>query len=170
MLKVSPWKGVMRFGQKGKLSPRYIGPFEIIERIGSVAYRLKLPTELSGIHDVFHISNLKKCLVDESLAMPHQEVEIDEQLRFTERPVAIVDRQKKKLRKKKIPMVKVKWDSQRGPEYTWNLESDIRAKHPHLFKRSRGRDHSQEGEDVTPRLDPDQSSRAPYHGMFLFSH
>ena len=83
---------------------------------------------------MFHVSNLKKSLVDESLAMPHQDVQIDESLRFTEKPIAIVDRQKKRLRNKKIPMVKVQWDSQRGPEYTWDLESNIKKKYPHLFK------------------------------------
>jgi hypothetical protein len=140
MLKVSPWKGVMRFGKKGKLSPRYIGPFEIIERIGPVAYRLNLPDELSGIHNVFHVSNLKKCLVDKELAIPHQDVQIDEKLRFTEEPLEIVDRQVKKLRKKRIPSVKVKWNSQYGPTYTWDLESNVRQKHPQLFRRSRGRD------------------------------
>ena len=74
MHKVSPWKGITRFGKKGKLAPRYVGPLKILERIGSVAYRLKLPTELSRVHDVFHISNLKKCLYDESLAVPLDEI------------------------------------------------------------------------------------------------
>ncbi|XP_022013972.1 uncharacterized protein LOC110913450 [Helianthus annuus] len=101
MLKVSPWKGVMRFGKKGKLSPRYIGPFEITECVGSVAYRLKLPEELSGIHHVFHIPNLKKCLADEILVMSHHDVQIDESLRFIEKPLSIKDREVKKLRKKK---------------------------------------------------------------------
>ena len=108
----------MRFGKKDKLSPRYIGPFEITERVGEVAYRLRLPNELLGIHDVFHVSNLKKCLADKALAMPHEDVQIDESLKFIEKPLSIVDREKKRLRRKKISLVKVKWDSRRGPEYT----------------------------------------------------
>ncbi|KAD7478941.1 hypothetical protein E3N88_02077 [Mikania micrantha] len=87
MLKVSPWKGIFRFGKRGKLSPRFVGPFKILERIGSVAYRLELPSELSNIHNVFHVSNLKKCLTDESLIVPLEEVHIDEKLQFSEEPV-----------------------------------------------------------------------------------
>ncbi|KAI3774447.1 hypothetical protein L1987_49003 [Smallanthus sonchifolius] len=87
LLKVSPWKGVIRFGKRGKLNPRYVGPFKILKRIGSVAYQLDLPEGLSGVHNVFHISNLKKCLADESLAVPPEELHIDEQLRFIEEPV-----------------------------------------------------------------------------------
>ncbi|KAD3640990.1 hypothetical protein E3N88_30213 [Mikania micrantha] len=82
MLKVLPWKGTIRFGKRGKLSPRYIGPFKITERIGPVAYRLELPSELSGIHDVFHVSNLKKCLTDETLRTPLEEIQVDERLNF----------------------------------------------------------------------------------------
>ena len=98
MLKVSPWKGITRFGKKGKLAPRYVGPFKILERIGSAAYRLELPTELSKVHDVFHISNLKKCLYDESLAMPLDEIRVADKLTFTEEPVEISDRIIKKLK------------------------------------------------------------------------
>ncbi|KAD2805301.1 hypothetical protein E3N88_38678 [Mikania micrantha] len=87
MLKVSPWKGIFRFKKRGKLSPRFVGPFKILERIGSVAYRLELPPELSNIHDVFHVSNLKKCLADESLIVPLDEIQIDEKLQFSEEPV-----------------------------------------------------------------------------------
>ena len=134
LLKVSPWKGVMRFGKKGKLSPIYIGPFEVIERVGSVAYKLNLPEELSGIHNVFHICNLKKCFADESLVIPHTDVHIDESLKFVEQPVSIEDRQVKKLRRKYIPIVKVKWDARRGPEYMWEVESTMKEKYPHLFQ------------------------------------
>ena len=134
LLKVSPWKGVMRFGKKGKLSPRYIGPFEIIERVGSVAYKLNLPEELSAIHNVFHICNLKKCFADESLVIPHTDIHIDESLKFVEKPLSIEDRQVKKLRRKYIPIVKVKWDARRGPEYTWEVESTMKEKYPHLFE------------------------------------
>ena len=86
LLKVSPWKGVVRFGKRGKLNPRYVGPFEILGRIGKVAYRLNLPEELSGVHNVFHVSNLKKCLSDETLIVPLKELTIDEQLHFVEEP------------------------------------------------------------------------------------
>ncbi|KAD4585002.1 hypothetical protein E3N88_22603 [Mikania micrantha] len=119
LLKVSPWKGVIRFGKRGKLNPRYIGPFEISKRIGPVAYELNLPVELSSVHNVFHISNLKKCLSDETLVIPLEEIRIDEQLNFVEEPVEIMDRETKKLKLSKIPIVKVRWNSRRGPEFTW---------------------------------------------------
>ena len=105
LLKVSPWKGVIRFGKRSKLNPRYVGPFEVVERIGPVAYRLNLPEELSGIHNVFHVSNLKKCLSDETLKVPLGELKIDEKLRFIEEPVEIVDREVKTLKHSKIPIV-----------------------------------------------------------------
>ncbi|GJS08083.1 hypothetical protein Tco_0364879 [Tanacetum coccineum] len=90
MLKVAPWKGVMRFGKHGKLNPRYIGPFQIIERIGPVAYRLELPQELSRVHNVFHVFNLKKCLSDDTLVIPLEEIQLDDKLNFVEEPVEIM--------------------------------------------------------------------------------
>nr|GEU35407.1 putative reverse transcriptase domain-containing protein [Tanacetum cinerariifolium] len=93
MLKVSPWKGVICFGEHGKLSPRYIGPFEIIVRIGPVAYKLELPDKLCEIHNTFHVSNLKKCLADEYLVIPLEEVELDNKFHFIEEPVEIMDRE-----------------------------------------------------------------------------
>nr|GEU47750.1 hypothetical protein [Tanacetum cinerariifolium] len=93
MLKVSPWKGVIRFGKRGKLSPRYIGPFEIIERIGPVAYKLELPEKRHGIHNTFHVSNLKKCLADENLIIQLEEIQLDDKLHFIEEPVEIMDRE-----------------------------------------------------------------------------
>nr|GFA38162.1 reverse transcriptase domain-containing protein [Tanacetum cinerariifolium] len=93
MLKVSSWKGVIRFGKRGKLSPRYIGPFEIIERIGLVAYKLELPEKLRGIHNTFHVSNLKKCLADENLFIPLEEIQLDDKFHFIEEPVEIMDRE-----------------------------------------------------------------------------
>ncbi|GJX72505.1 hypothetical protein Tco_0309676 [Tanacetum coccineum] len=107
LLKVSPWKGVIRFGNKGKLAPRYVGPFEIFERIDPIAYRLRLPEELSGVHDTYYVSNLKKCLTDANLHVPLNEIKIDKTLRFVEEPVEIMDREIKKLKRSKISLVKV---------------------------------------------------------------
>ncbi|GJU86290.1 putative reverse transcriptase domain-containing protein [Tanacetum coccineum] len=116
LLKVSPWKGVVRFGKKGKLAPRYVGPFKIVECVGLVAYRLKLPQELSYVYDTFHVSNLKKCLAEPDVQVPLDEIEIDENLRFFEEPIKIVERDMKKLKRRRIPLVKVRWNSQQGAE------------------------------------------------------
>ncbi|GJR18885.1 hypothetical protein Tco_0967412 [Tanacetum coccineum] len=98
MLKVVPWKGVMRFGKRGMLNPRYIGPFRIIERIGPVAYLLELPQDLSRVHNVFYICNLKKCLSDDTLVIPWEEIQLDDKLNFVEEPVEIIDREVKQLK------------------------------------------------------------------------
>nr|GEU43804.1 putative reverse transcriptase domain-containing protein [Tanacetum cinerariifolium] len=135
MLKVSPWKGVIRFGKRGKLSPRYIGPFEIIERIGPVAYKLELPEKLHGNHNTFHVSNLKKCLVNGNLVIPLEEFQLDDKLHFIEEPVEIMDREVKQLKQSRIPIVKVRWNSRRGPEYTWEREDFFKRNYPHLFSR-----------------------------------
>ncbi|GKA78626.1 putative reverse transcriptase domain-containing protein [Tanacetum coccineum] len=108
LLKVSPWKGMIRFGKKGKLAPRYVGPFEIFERVGPVAYRLRLTEELSSVHDTFHVSNLKKCLADANLHVPLDEIKIDKTLHFAEEPVEVMDREVKSLKRSKIPIVKVR--------------------------------------------------------------
>ncbi|GKD88383.1 hypothetical protein Tco_1363890 [Tanacetum coccineum] len=107
LLKVSPWKGVMRFGKKGKLTSRYVGPFEILERTGPVAYRLRLPEELISVHDTFHVSNLKKCLGNANLHVLLNEIKIDKTLHFVEEPVEIMDREVKSLKRSKLPLVKV---------------------------------------------------------------
>ncbi|GJW37232.1 reverse transcriptase domain-containing protein [Tanacetum coccineum] len=132
LLRVSPWKGVMRFGKKGKLAPRYVGPFEILERIGPVAYRLRLPKELSEVHDTFHVSNLNKCLADANLHVPLDEIKIDKTLHFVEEPVEIIDSKVKTLKRSKISIVKVRWNSKRGPEFTWEREDHMKAR---LFAR-----------------------------------
>ncbi|GJW34105.1 hypothetical protein Tco_0054137 [Tanacetum coccineum] len=195
ILKVSPWKGVIRFGKKGKLASRYVGPFdilerclvdaslhvlldeikadktlhfvkepiensdrevkrlkcsrmvvvkvhlglryvgpfEILERIGPVAYQLRLPKELSGVHDTFHVSNLKKCLADASLHVPLDEIKVDKTLSFVEEPVEIMDREVKSLKRSRILLMKVHWNSKRGPEFTWEREDHMKSKYPQLF-------------------------------------
>ncbi|GJW95821.1 putative reverse transcriptase domain-containing protein, partial [Tanacetum coccineum] len=133
MLKVSHWKGVIHFGKKGKLAPRYVGPFEILERIGLVAYRLRLTEELSKVHDTFHVSNLKKCLANASLHVPLDEIKVDKTLHFVEEPVEIMDREVKSLKRSKIVLVKVHWNSKRGPEFTWEHKDYMKSKYPQLF-------------------------------------
>nr|GEU32639.1 putative reverse transcriptase domain-containing protein [Tanacetum cinerariifolium] len=130
LLKVSPRKGVVRFGKRSKLSPRYVGPFEIVERVGPVAYRLRLPQELIGIHDTFHVSNLMKCLADANLHVPLEEIKIDDKLHFVEELIKILDRKVKMLKRSCIPIVKVRWNSRRGPEFTWEREDDMKRKYP----------------------------------------
>nr|GFD21307.1 putative reverse transcriptase domain-containing protein [Tanacetum cinerariifolium] len=116
MLKVLPWKGVVRFGKQGKLNPRYVGPFKVLEIIRDVAYKLNLPKELSRVHITFHVSNLKKCHADEPLAVPLDGLHFDDKLHFMEEPVEIVDHEVKWLKRSRIPLVKVRWNSKRGPE------------------------------------------------------
>ncbi|GKD15426.1 putative reverse transcriptase domain-containing protein, partial [Tanacetum coccineum] len=136
MLKVSPWKGVVRFGKRGKLNPRYVGPFKVIERVGEVAYKLELPEELSRVHNTFHVSNLKKCHADEPLAVSLDGLNLDDKLHFVEEPVEIVDREVKRLKRSRIPLVKVRWNSKRGPEFTWEREDQFKKKYPHLFTKT----------------------------------
>ncbi|GJW01486.1 putative reverse transcriptase domain-containing protein [Tanacetum coccineum] len=133
LLKVSPWKGVVRFGKKGKLAPRFVGPFEIIEKVGPVAYRLDLPEELNGVHDTFHVSNLKKCLADPTLQVPLDEIRVDAKLNFVEEPVEILEREFKKLKRSRIAIIKVRWNSKRGPKLTWEREDQMKMKYPYLF-------------------------------------
>ncbi|GJW61985.1 putative reverse transcriptase domain-containing protein [Tanacetum coccineum] len=133
MLKVSPWKGVIRFGKRGKLNPRYIRPFKILAKVGTLAYRLELPEQLSRVHSTFHVSNLKKCFVDEPLGIPLDEIQIDDKLNFIEEPVEIMDREVKWLNQSRIPIMKVHWNSRRGPEFTWEREDQMKKMYPHLF-------------------------------------
>nr|GFA78055.1 putative reverse transcriptase domain-containing protein [Tanacetum cinerariifolium] len=132
MLKVLPWKGVVRFGKWGKLNPRHVRPFKVLERVGDVAYKLDLPKELSRVHNTFQVSNLKKFHADEPLVVPLDGLHFDDKLHFVEEPVEIVDREVKRLKRSQIPLVKVRWNSKRGPEFTWEREDQFRKKYPHL--------------------------------------
>ncbi|GJZ49765.1 hypothetical protein Tco_0603955 [Tanacetum coccineum] len=115
MLKVSPWKGVVRFGKRGKLNPRFVGPFKVLENVGSVAYKLELPQELSRVHNTFHVSNLKKCYSDEPLVVMLEGLHMDDKLCFVEELV--------------------RGNSRRGPEFTWEREDQFQKKYPHLFTK-----------------------------------
>ena len=129
-------KGVIRFAKRGKLNPRYIGPFRIIERIGPVAYRLELPSKLDRIHNVFHVSMLKKYVPDPSHILETPPIELHEDLKFEVKLVCILDRKDRVLRNKSIPMVKVLWKNARMEEMTWEVESQMRNQYPHLLFES----------------------------------
>ncbi|GJX62929.1 putative reverse transcriptase domain-containing protein [Tanacetum coccineum] len=133
LLNVSPWKGAVRFGKRGKLSPHYIWTFKILARVGPVAYTLELPEELKGIHSTFHVSNLKKCLAEGDIVVLMDEIQLDDKLHMIEEPVEVFDREVKQLKQSRIPIVKVCWNLQRGPEFTWEREDQIKKKYPHLF-------------------------------------
>jgi hypothetical protein len=132
-LKVSPWKKILRFGRKGKLSPRFIGPYEILERVGPVAYRLALPPELDKIHNVFHVSMLRRYRSDPSHVIIPQEIEVQPDLSYEEEPERILDREERQLRNKTIPMVKVLWKHHSPREATWETEDSMRKLYPYLF-------------------------------------
>ncbi|KAI3505152.1 hypothetical protein L1887_27074 [Cichorium endivia] len=133
MLKVSPWKGVIRFGKRGKLSPRFLGPFKVLERIGSQAYQLDLPPELQGIHNTFHVCYLRKCLAEEENVIPLSDIQVNDEVRYTEEPVSILDRKTKKLRQKEVGLVKIQWKHRGGANMTWEPENEMRRRYPHLF-------------------------------------
>ncbi|KAA3480029.1 DNA/RNA polymerases superfamily protein [Gossypium australe] len=132
-LKVSPWKKLLRFGRKGKLSPRFIGPYRVLKRVGPIAYQLELPSELSQIHNVFHVSMLGRYRSDPSHVVPVEEIEVKPDLSFEEEPVEILDRDVKVLRRKTVPLVKVLWQNYGFEEATWEPEEAMRQQYPHLF-------------------------------------
>ena len=136
LLKVSPMKGVMRFGKRGKLSPRYIGPFEVLKRVGEVAYELALPPGLSGVHPVFHVSMLKRYHGDGNYIIRWDSVLIDENLSYEEEPVAILDREVRKFRSREIASIKVQWKNRLVEEATWEKEAAMREIYPPLFTDS----------------------------------
>nr|GEZ35093.1 putative reverse transcriptase domain-containing protein [Tanacetum cinerariifolium] len=136
MLKVSHWKGVVRFGKRKKLNPRYVGPFKVLDKVGTIAYKLELSQELSMVHNTFHMFNLKKCHANEPLAFPLDGLHFDDKLHFVEEPVEIMDREVKRLKRSRIPIDKVRWNSRRGPEFTWEREDQFQKKYPHLFTKT----------------------------------
>ncbi|TYK29795.1 pol protein [Cucumis melo var. makuwa] len=133
-LKVAPMKGVLRFERRGKLSTRFVGPFEILERIGSVAYRLALQPSLSAVHDVLHVSMLRKYVPDPSHVVDYEPLEIDENLSYTKQPVEVLAREVKMLRNREIPLVKVLWGNHKVEEAMWKRENEMKARYPELFE------------------------------------
>ncbi|GJY10227.1 putative reverse transcriptase domain-containing protein [Tanacetum coccineum] len=123
-------------GKWGKLNPKYVGPFKVLGKVGEVAYKLELPEELSRVHNTFHVSNLKKCYAEEPLAVPLDGLHFDDKLQFVEEPVEIMDREVKRLKRSRIPLIKVRWNSKRGPEFTWEREDQFKKKYPHLFTKT----------------------------------
>ena len=132
-LKISPWKGFFRFGKRGKLSPRFIGPYEIVSKVGPVSNKLKLLLELSRIHDTFHVSMLRKCIPDPSHVLRELPVQLKENMTYEERLVQIVDHKEQVLRSRVIPFVKVLWKNHDREAATWELEDQMRHQYPQLF-------------------------------------
>jgi hypothetical protein len=132
-LKVSPLRGMKRFKVKGKLSPHFIGPFRVFRRVGEMAYQLELPNNLSDVHNVFHVSQLKKCLCVPEEQLPMEELSVQRDLTYTEYPVKILDTLTRVTRNKVIKMCKVQWSHH---EATWEREEELRIDFPHLFPRS----------------------------------
>ncbi|XP_073120307.1 uncharacterized protein [Henckelia pumila] len=131
---VAPLKGVMRFGKKGKLAPRFVGPFEILDRVGTLAYRVAFPPNLAGVHNVFHVSMLRKYISNPSHVLNLEPLQILPHMTYEERPDRIMEKHKRRLRNKTIPMVKVKWLNHSYEEATWETEADIRTRYPELFE------------------------------------
>ncbi|XP_073004932.1 uncharacterized protein [Typha latifolia] len=132
-LKVSPLKGLIRFGKKGKLSHRFIGPFEVLERIGEVAYQIALPSRLAKVHNVFHVSMLRKYVPSADHVIDFEPLEIRENLSYEEQPVEILETQQITLRNRVISFVKILWQNHKPEEATWEREDEMREKHPEIF-------------------------------------
>ena len=132
-MKISPTRGVIRFGVKGKLSPRFIGPFEVLEKLDAVAYRIALPPSLSAVHNVFHVSQLRRYVRDDSHVLDHSELELRPDLSYKAHPISIVDRREKILKVRTIRLVRISWDPRSPGESTWELEDKIKEKYPNMF-------------------------------------
>ena len=132
-LKISPSKGIMRFGKRGKLIPRYIRPFEILRKVGDVAYGLALPPELGHVHPVFHISMLRRYVHDPSHVLDYQPVHLEEDMTYEEEPVQVLERMERVLRNKTIPMVRILWKNHSEREATWEVKAEVMEKFSHLF-------------------------------------
>jgi hypothetical protein len=142
-LKVSPMRGLSRFKVRGKLAPRFIGPFKILEKRGAIAYQLELPPQLSDVHDVFHVSQLKKCLRVPEEQIPMEDLDAKEDLSYQEYPLRILETSKRVTRNKKIKMCKVQWSHHTEDEATWEREEELKAEFSCFFSdlsESRGRD------------------------------
>nr|GEU56587.1 putative reverse transcriptase domain-containing protein [Tanacetum cinerariifolium] len=126
-------KGAVRFGKRGKLNPRYVGPFKVLEKVGVISDKLYLPQELRKVHNKFHVSNLKKCHANEPLVVLLDGLHIDEKLHLVEEPMVIMDHDIKRLKQSRILIFKVQWNSRRGLEFTWEREDQFQKKYPHLF-------------------------------------
>ena len=133
-LKVMPKRGVVRFGKRGKLSPRFIWPFEILERIGTIAYRLELPPSMSGVHEVFHVSMLRKYTPDPAHVVDLGQIEVDTDETFEEGPVCILDSRDQVLRRKTVRLVRVLWRYYGVEESMWERKDTMRATYPFLFR------------------------------------
>ncbi|KAK5812746.1 hypothetical protein PVK06_028185 [Gossypium arboreum] len=153
-LKVSPWNKILRFSKKGKLSPRFIGPYRVLKRVGPVAYQLEFPPELDRIHDVFHVSMLRRYRADPAHVLPVAEIEVQTDLTFEEEPVQILARDVKVLRRKSVPLVKVLWRNHGREEATWESEETMRQQYPQLVGSGKfqGRNFFKEGRVVTPQF------------------
>nr|GEW45925.1 putative reverse transcriptase domain-containing protein [Tanacetum cinerariifolium] len=160
MLRVSPWKGVIHFGKQGKLHPRYIRPFKVLAKVGTVAYRLKLPQQQCRVHSMFHVSNLKKCLSDEPLAISLDEIHTDDKIHFVEQPMEIMDREVKRLKQSRILIVKVRWNSNKGPEFTWKHEDKFRKNKSSNNEEDIEDDGSQSEDKLTADNDVDTVSES----------
>ena len=133
-LKVMPKRGMVRFGKRGKLSPRFIGPFQILERVGVVSYRLALPSSMSGVHEVFHVSMLRKYTPDPAHVVDWGQIEVDTNGTFEEGPVCILNSRDQVLRRKTVRLVRVLWRHYGVEESTWEREDTMRATYPFLFR------------------------------------
>ena len=144
-LRVSPMRGLQRFKVKGKLAPRFIGPFCIVARRGTVAYQLDLPEELSDVHDVFHVSQLRKYVSNPEKQVSHENIDVQPDLTYRECPIKILQESEWRTRQKTTRFFRVQWSNHAKNEATWETEDFLLTEHPHLFEdqlKSRGRDFS----------------------------